>query len=334
MLPKVYIGLPIQECGLELLNGKADFKIWDKDGSPPRAELLRELGEVKGLLSGIPIKVDAELFNAAPELKVVSNYAVGYDNIDIAEASRRGIMVTNTPEVLTDATADLTFALILASARRIIEANAFLRSGKWKLWEPELMVGREVSGSVLGIIGMGQIGRAVARRAKGFGMKLIYFDTMRRNEIESDPGAVFMPLEELLKEADFVSLHCVLNNATRGLIGEKELRSMKKTAILVNAARGPLVDQKALYLACKEGWIWGAGLDVFEKEPIPLDDPLLSLPNITTVPHIGSASRKARDGMAMRSVENLLAALEGRKPRDLVNGNLWEPNRGFQRFPN
>jgi glyoxylate reductase len=322
-LPKVYISLPVQEVGLDILRGKVDFKIWEKEGAPPRDELLADLKDVEGLLSGLPIKVDAELFDAAPKLKVVSNYAVGYDNIDVAEATKRGICVTNTPEVLTPATADLTFALILASARRIIEANAFLRSGDWKAWAPELLVGREVAGSTIGIIGMGQIGRAVARRAKGFDMNIIYFNTHRRPEIESQLGAKYVQLDELLKESDFVTLHCVLNDSTRGIIGEPQLRSMKKTAILINAARGPLVDQAALYKACSEKWIWGAGLDVFVKEPVPLDEPLLKLPNVTTVPHIGSASRVARNGMATRSAENLLAALQGKKPRDLVNKEVW-----------
>jgi glyoxylate reductase len=323
-LPKVYVGLPIQEVGLEILRGKVDFNIWEKEGAPPRDELLKNLKDVEGLLSGLPIKADAELFDAAPKLKVVSNYAVGYDNIDVAEATKRGICVTNTPEVLTSATADLTFALILASARRIIEANAFLRSGDWKAWAPELLVGQEVAGSTIGIIGMGQIGQAVARRALGFDMKILYFDTVRRPEIESKLNAKFVTVDELLKESDFVTLHCVLNDSTRGIIGEKQLRSMKKTAILINAARGPLVDQQALYKACSEKWIWGAGLDVFLKEPVPLDEPLLKLPNVTTVPHIGSASRVARNGMATRSAENLVAVLQGKKPRDLVNKEVWK----------
>jgi glyoxylate reductase len=322
-LPKVYIGLPIQETGLALLRGKVDFRIWEQDGAPPRGVLLEEVKDRDGLITGIPLRVDAELFDAAPKLKAVSNYAVGYDNIDISEATKRGVIVTNTPGVLTNATADLTFALILASARRIIEANAVLRSGVWKVWGPELLVGQEVADSTIGIIGMGQIGQAVARRAKGFGMNILYYSTSRHPEIETALGASYVECNELLKQSDFVSLHCVLNDKTRGLIGEKELRSMKKTAIFVNAARGALVDQKALYTACREQWIWGAGLDVFETEPVPLDEPLLTLPNVTTVPHIGSASRISRNAMAVRAAENLLAALHGQKPRDLVNREVW-----------
>lgn len=323
-LPKAYVGLPIQEAGLEILRGKVEFRIWEKEIAPQRELLFEELKDVEGLLSGLPIRVDEELLNAAPKLKVVSNYAVGYDNIDVAAATKRGICVTNTPEVLTPATADLTFTLILASARRAIEANEFLRSGNWKVWYPSLLVGMEVSGSTIGIVGMGQIGQAVARRARGFDMDILYFDSMRKPEIEKELGAKFVTLEELLQKSDFVTLHCLLNETTRNMIGEAQLRMMKKTAILINAARGPLVDPAALYKACAEKWIWGAGLDVFVKEPVPLDDPLLKLPNITTLPHIGSASSVARNGMARRSAENMLAALQGRRPRDLLNPEVWK----------
>jgi glyoxylate reductase len=323
-LPKVYVGLPIQEVGLGLLRGKVDFRIWEKEGAPPRDELMHELKDVEGLLSGLPIRVDEELMNAAPKLKVVSNYAVGYDNIDVAAATKRGICVTNTPDVLTPATADLTFALILASARRFIEANAFLRSGEWKVWAPELLVGREVSGSTLGIIGLGKIGQAVAKRGLGFDMKVLYFDAVRRPELEQSLGVKYASMDELLKESDFVTLHCNLTEQTKNFLGEKELRSMKKTAILINAARGPLVDPAALYKACSEKWIWGAGLDVYVKEPVPLDEPLLTLANVTTVPHIASATRVARDGMARKSASNLLAALNGKRPQDLVNPEVWK----------
>jgi len=323
-LPKVYVGLPIQEAGLELLRGKVDYKIWEKEGAPEREGLLRDLKDVEGFLSGLFIRVDEELLNAAPRLKVVSNYAVGYDNIDLAAATKRGICVTNTPDVLTPATADLTFALILTSARRIVEASAFLRSGEWKIWAPELMVGMEVAGSTLGIVGFGKIGQAVARRARGFDMNVLYFDTLRRPELEQPLGAKYVPLDELLKESDFVTLHCNLTEQTKNIIGERELRMMKKTSILINAARGPLVDQTALYKACSERWIWGAGLDVFVKEPVPMDEPLLTLPNVVTLPHIGSASRVARDGMARKAASNLLAALGGERPQDLVNPEVWK----------
>jgi len=323
-LPRVYVGLPIQEAGLEILRGKADFKVWEKEGSPPREELLHNLKDAEGFLSGLFISVNEELLTAAPKLKVVSNYAVGYDNIDVPAATKRGISVTNTPGVLTPATADLAFTIILITARRVIEANSLLRSGEWKVWGPELMVGMEVSGSTLGIVGFGKIGQAVAKRARGFDMNVLYFDIVRRPESEQSLGAKYAPLDELLKKSDFVTLHCNLTEETRNLIGEKELRMMKKTAILINTARGPLVDPAALYKACSEKWIWGAGLDVFVKEPVPLDDPLLTLSNITTLPHIGSASRVSRDGMARKAASNLLAALEGKRPQDLVNPDVWK----------
>ncbi len=323
-LPKVYVGLPIQEAGREILRGKLEFEIWEKEEAPDRKMLLEKLKDVEGLLSGLPIRVDEELLSAAPKLKVVSNYAVGYDNIDVAAATKRGICVTNTPEVLTAATADLTFALILATARRLVEANAFLRSGDWKVWHPDLLVGLEVSGSTIGIVGMGQIGQAVARRAKGFDMEILYFDSVPKPAVEMELGAKFVSLEELLQRSDVVTLHCLLNEETRNLIGEKQLRMMKKTAILINAARGPLIDPATLYRACSEKWIRGAGLDVFVKEPVSLDDPLLTLVNITTLPHIGSASDVSRNGMARRSAENILAALQGKRPRDLVNPEVWK----------
>ncbi|MDR3332975.1 MAG: D-glycerate dehydrogenase [Synergistaceae bacterium] len=324
LLPKAYVGFKIQDVALKILEGNVDLEVWEQDEAPPRETLLTDLKDMEGLLSGITIRVDEELMGAAPNLRVISNYAVGYDNIDVAAATKRGICVTNTPEVLTNATADLTFALILTSARRIIEASAYLRAGDWKVWTPEALVGREVAGSTIGIIGLGQIGQAVAKRAHGFDMNILYYNRTRRQDVEAVVGAKYVKIDELLRESDFVTIHCSLDASTRNLIGEHELRLMKKTAILVNAARGAIVDQRALYRACSEEWILGAALDVFESEPVPLDEPLLSLPNVTTVPHIGSASRGARDGMAMRSAENLLTALRGRRPRDLVNREVWK----------
>ncbi|GHS85950.1 D-glycerate dehydrogenase [Synergistales bacterium] len=322
-LPKVYVGFTIQEAGLAVLRGNVDFEMWEGDGAAPKDILLKKLADADGFLEGHS-KVDAELLDAAPKLKVVSNYGVGYDNIDISAASARGICVTNTPGVLTEATADLGFALILASARRLMEANAFLRSGEWNVWSAELMVGVDVFGATIGIVGLGQIGQAVARRAKGFGMKVLYSGTSRKPEAEAESGAEYMPLDELLRVSDFVSLHCPLNDATRGLIGERELKMMKKTAILINIARGAVVDQEALFRACSEKWIWGAGLDVFEREPVPLNEPLLALRNVTTLPHIGSASRASRDGMAACAASNLVAALKGNRPQNLVNPEVWK----------
>ncbi|NLK20082.1 MAG: D-glycerate dehydrogenase, partial [Synergistaceae bacterium] len=265
-----------------------------------------------------------ELFSRCPGLKVASNYAVGFDNIDVAEATRRGVLVTNTPDVLTNATADLAFTLLLSSARRVVEASEFLRSGDWKTWSPNLLLGRDVSEATIGIVGMGKIGQAVARRAAGFSMDIIFYNRSPKPDVEKELGARQVSLDELLQKSDFVSLHCPLNDETRGLIGERELKMMKETAVLVNSSRGPVVDQQALYRACSEKWIWGAALDVFNVEPVPLDEPLLTLKNVTTLPHLGSATTKARDGMARKAAENLIAALEGRRPSDLVNPGAWK----------
>jgi len=248
-LPKVYVGLPIQETGLEVLRGKVEFNIWREEGAPPRETLFKELKDAAGLISGLTFRVDDELMTASPNLKVISNYAVGYDNIDVAAATKRGICVTNTPDVLTAATADLALLLILATARRAFEANEFMRSGKWKIWGPDLLVGREVSGSTIGIVGMGKIGQAVAKRASGFGMRILYCGTGRKLDVEESLGARFMSLEELLRESDIVTLHCLLNEQTRNMFGEAQFRMMKKTAIFVNTARGTIVDKKALYNA-------------------------------------------------------------------------------------
>ncbi|GHV44130.1 D-glycerate dehydrogenase [Synergistales bacterium] len=321
-LPKVYVGFSIQEAGIAVLRGNVDFEIWEGNSAPPRDLLLKKLSEADGFLAWRS-KVNGELLDSAPNLKIVSNYGVGYDSIDVAAASKRGVCVTNTPGVLTEATADLGFSLILASARRLMEANAYLRSGEWNIWDPELMVGVDVFGATIGIVGLGQIGQAVARRAKGFGMSVLYSGNNRKPEAEAESGAKYVPLDELLRVSDFVSLHCPLNDATRGLIGERELKMMKKTAILINIARGAVVDQGALFRACSEKWILGAGLDVFEREPVPLDEPLLNLRNVTTLPHIGSASRASRDGMAVCAASNLVAALQGRRPQNLVNPEVW-----------
>ena len=323
-LPKVYVGLPIQEAGLELLRGKVEFNVWKEDGPPSREVLLKELDGADGLISGLPFRVDGELMDVSPKLKVVSNYAVGYDNIDVPAATERGILVTNTPDVLTAATADLALLLILATARRAFEANEFMRSGNWKTWGPDLLVGMEVSGSTIGIIGMGKIGGAVARRAFGFGMKIIYYSEERRLDIDESCGAKFVSMEELLRESDIVTLHCLLNEQTRNMFGEAQFQMMKKTAIFINTARGAIVDQKALYKACSENWIWAAGLDVYEAEPVPLDDPILKLTNVTTLPHIASASNVSRNGMARKAAINLLEALQGKRPPDLVNPKAWK----------
>ena len=323
-LPKAYVTRRIQDAGLSLLPGRVDFEVWEITAPVERAVLLEKAPGVQGLLCTLSDRIDEELLSRCPGLRVVSNYAVGYDNIDVEAATRRGVLVTNTPDVLTNATADVAFTLILASARRVVEANEFLRSGEWVTWHPDLLLGQDVSESVLGIVGIGKIGQAVARRAAGFSMKILFFNRSPKPDLEKELGARQVSLDELLRESDFVSLHCPLSAETKGLIGERELRMMKKSSILINTSRGPVVDQKALYRACSEQWIWGAGLDVFEKEPVPLDEPLLTLKNVTTIPHLGSATIKAREGMARKAAENLLAALEGKKPTDLVNPSAWK----------
>jgi len=318
-LPKVYITQRIQDAGLSLLDGRVDYTIWEDGGVPDRAAVLRDVADADGLLATLVLKVDEELLEAAKKLKVVSLYAVGYDSVAVDAATKRGIMVTNTPGVLTDATADVAFMLLLMTARRAREAEAALRMGEWKHWSPDLLVGADTAGATLGIVGMGSIGEAMARRAKGFGMNIIYTSRTRKEAIERECGARRRELGSLLRESDFVSLHCPLTAETAGLIGERELNLMKPTAILINTSRGPVVDSRALYRACAEGIISGAGLDVYEREPLPPTEPLLSLPNVVAMPHIGSASRNSRNGMARLAAQNLLDALEGRRPKHLVN---------------
>jgi lactate dehydrogenase-like 2-hydroxyacid dehydrogenase len=288
---------------LDRLAGAHDADVWEKRGPPPREELLARVANAEGLLSMLTDRVDAELLAAAPRLRVISNYAVGVDNVDLAAARERGIPVGHTPEVLTDATADLAFALILAVARRLPEAVAAVRDGQWVTWEPDWLVGRDVHGATLGIVGLGRIGRAVARRGEGFGMEVLHTGGA------GAAGAV--SLEELLARSDFVTLHAPLTPETRHLIDEQALRRMKPTAYLINTARGPMVDQEALARALREGWIAGAGLDVTDPEPLPADHPLLDSPNLVVLPHLGSATRATRERMAELAVDNLLAGLAG-----------------------
>jgi glyoxylate reductase len=266
---------------------------------------------------------------------VISNVAVGIDNIDVAAATARGIPVGNTPGVLTETTADLAFALMLAVARRIVEADQFVREGRWQTWDPNLLLGYDLHGATLGIVGYGKIGQAVARRASGFGMRVVYTSrSAKGDELLMQPRAVRsqsaggpaarVDLATLLREADFVSLHVPLTETTRQMIGEQQLRAMKRTAILVNTARGGVIDQRALVRALDEGWIAGAGLDVAEVEPIPDDDPLLRAPNVVVLPHIGSASHATRERMASMAVDNCIAGLRGEQLPNCVNREVYE----------
>jgi glyoxylate reductase len=283
-------------------------EVWPGRLPPTPADLHAACRDVDGLLCLLTDRLDAELLDAAPRLKAVSVFAVGVDNVDLDACTARGIQVGHTPGVLTDTTADLAFALLLAVARRVAEAEAAVRAGDWPTWEPGAFLGEEVHGATLGVVGMGRIGSAVARRAEGFGMRVLAFG--RSSELS---------LEELLEQSDFVSIHVPLNEQTRGLIGEAELRRMKPTAVLVNTARGEIVETGALVRALREGWIAAAGLDVTDPEPLPADHPLLETRRAVVTPHIGSASRRTRELMADMAVDNLLAALRGERMPHLAN---------------
>jgi glyoxylate reductase len=308
----IFISNVLPEQALRLIPSEISVEFNDSDQPLPKAELIRRLKGKDGLICHIISTVDEEVFAAAPGLKVVSNVAVGFNNIDVVAARRRGVVVTNTPDVLTETTADFAWALLIAAARRVVEADQFARSGQWTRWQWDLLWGNDVHGKTLGIIGFGRIGRAVARRALGFGMRVLYHDAVRADAgTEQELNASYTEPEVLLRESDFVSLHTLYIPETRHLINERNLRLMKRTAILVNAARGPIVDEAALVRALTEGWIAGAGLDVFEDEP-KIHPGLLGLKNVTLAPHIASASLDTRLAMATLAVRNCLAVLDGK----------------------
>jgi glyoxylate reductase len=297
--PGVFVTRQLPGEALGRLAAEHDVEIWPERLPPPRSELMARAPELEGLLSLLTDPVDAELMDAAPKLRAISNYAVGVDNVDVEAAAARGIAVGNTPGVLTESTADLAVALMLGIARRLSEGEAFVRAGEWVTWEPGLMLGRDLHGATVGIVGYGRIGQAVGRRLDGFGCEVL---TSTRS---TDLGS-------LLERSDFVTLHCPLTPATRGLIDEDALRRMKPTSYLVNTARGPIVDTEALARALHAGELAGAALDVTDPEPLPGDHPLLDAPNLLVVPHVGSATHATRERMADMAVENLLAGLEGR----------------------
>lgn len=318
--PRAYVTRKIPSEALDIVAASCDYRIWDSESEPvPRDALEAEISDADGVLTLLTERVDKRLLDAAPRLKVVANMAVGYDNIDVAECTRRGIVVTNTPGVLTETTADLAFALILAAARRITEAERYLRQGQWKTWSPMLLTGVDVHGATLGIVGLGRIGEAVARRARGFSMRVLYANRSARPDVEAALGIERRGLDELLKSSDFVSIHVPLNDSTRHLIGERELNLMKPTAVLVNTSRGPVVNERDLYRALKDRRIFAAGLDVFDTEPIRSDNPLLELDNVVLLPHIGSASIATRTQMAVMAARNLTQVLAGQTPQNPVN---------------
>jgi glyoxylate reductase len=323
-LPLVLMSHPLPQEWVASLQGRVRLLVGPPEPPGFAPHLLDELGEAEGILSMLIDKVDEAFLTRAPRLRVVSNYAVGYDNIDVPACTRRTIPVGNTPGVLTDATADLAMALLLSSARGIMRAATDARNGLWQIWTPTGWLGADLRGATLGIIGLGKIGRAVAERAKGFGLNIVYFKPKREPDVESVPGVTYRPLDDLLHESDFVSLHCPLNPQTRGLIDEHALRKMKRTAILINTARGPIVVTDALVRALREGWIAGAGIDVTDPEPLPKTHALYDLPNCLIIPHIGSATHGTRRRMAELACENLLAGLEGRRLPNCVNREVYQ----------
>ena len=324
MKPKVFVTRIIPEKGLKMVQEFADAEVWQDELPPPRAVILEKIKGLDGILSLLTDKMDAEVMDAAPNLKVISNYAVGFDNVDVPAATQRGILVCNTPGVLTETTADLAWTLLMAGARRIVEGDSYARAGKWKTWGPMLLLGQDVHHSTIGIIGMGRIGYEMAKRAKGFSMRILYHDPIRRPEFEEELGMEYVPMDELLAQSDFITLHCLLNEQTRHLIGKAQFAKMKPTAVLVNSSRGPVVDQQALYEALAARQIAHAALDVTDPEPPVPDDPILQLDNITVVPHIASASIATRTKMATMAAENLIAALSGQRPTNPVNPEVLE----------
>jgi glyoxylate reductase len=324
--PKVFVARVIPDDGLTLVTASTDATVWPDELPPPRDELLRSVEGCDGVLTLLTDRVDAELLDrAGPQLKVVSNFAVGFDNVDVAECTRRGVPVGNTPGVLTETTADLAFALLMAAGRRLAEGDRYVRDGRWKTWGPLLLLGPDVHGSTLGIVGFGRIGQALARRAAGFGMMVLYHDVQELPDDVTRPlGATFVPLDELLHRSDFVSIHVNLTPETRHLIDTESLRKMKSSAVLVNTSRGPVVDGRALFEALRDGVIFAAGLDVTDPEPLPADDPLLTLENCLVVPHIASASRATRGKMAEMAAANLLAGLRGERLPNCVNPEVYD----------
>lgn len=313
MKPKVFVTRHLPRAAQDELEKACQAEIWEYDTPPPYQMMVEKVGDKEGLLCLLTDKIDAALMEAAPHLKVISQCAVGFDNIDIQAASKRGILVGNTPGVLTDATADFAFTLLLAAARRMGESIDYVRAGKWETWGLTLLLGQDVHGATLGIIGLGRIGLAVAKRARGFAMRILYHDSTRQPKVEEELGLEYCELEELLGAADFISLHVNLNEKTHGMINARAFSIMKSSAILINTSRGAVVDSQALYQALRTGQIAYAALDVTEPEPLPADHPLLSLPNVIVVPHIASATVSTRNRMSSMAVENLIAGVRGER---------------------
>jgi glyoxylate reductase len=320
MKPYVYISRRLPEETIAGLKDLFEVEMWDHEDIPaPREVLLKEAKKASALITMLSDQVDEELLNAGSNLKIVANLAVGYDNIDLESATQRGIIVTNTPDVLTETTADLTFALLMATARKIVEAAEYVKAGKWESWSPYLLAGHDIHSKTIGIVGMGKIGEAVARRAKGFGMEILYHNRSRKMEVEKEIDARYTSFDELVTKSDFVVCLAPLTPETRSLFTADVFSKMKNSTIFINAGRGPVVDEQALYEALKNGVIAAAGLDVFEKEPISADHPFLQLPNVTAIPHIGSASTETRTAMITLCCDNVKGVLKGDSPKTIVN---------------
>jgi len=325
--PKVFVTRILPAAGLNRIKEQCDADIWPEALPPPHDVLRRKVAQCDGLVSLLTDKIDAALLDAAPQLRVVSNFAVGFNNIDVAAATARGIAVGNTPGVLTDATADMAFTLLIGAARRVVEGHQYTVSGQWQTWEPLGHLGQDLAGRTLGIVGMGRIGYALARRCqRGWDMPVLYHDVYKNEKAEKELGARQVDLDTLLRQSDFVSVHTDLNEKTRHLFNAATFQKMKRTAVFVNTARGPLVDQKALHDALKSGTIFAAGLDVTDPEPPAPDDPLLRLPNVIVAPHIASATVGTRNAMAEICAANLIAGLQGEKLPHPVNPEV-EPKR-------
>jgi glyoxylate reductase len=323
--PRVFVTRLIPDKGLDMVRQVAGVEVWQDPLPPPYETLLKKVTGLDALLCLLTDKIDANLMDAiGPQVKVISQMAVGFDNIDVPAATARGIPIGNTPGVLTDTTADFAWALLMAAARRVVEGDKFTRAGQWKTWGPVDFLGPDITGATLGIVGFGRIGQGLAKRAQGFDMRLLYFDTQRYPEAEQTYGAQFVAMDTLLRESDFVSLHTVLSKETYHLMDDARLQLMKPSGILINTSRGPVVDPAALYRALASGTIAYAALDVTEPEPIKLDDPLLTLANIIIAPHIASASFQTRDKMATMAAANLIAGLHGERLPNCVNPQVYD----------
>jgi glyoxylate reductase len=325
MKPYVYITRKLSDEVIKPLLQNFNVNMWDYDDIPvPRELLLSEAKKADALLTMLSDSIDEAILTAGNNLKVVANLAVGFDNIDVKAASREGIAVCNTPDVLTDTTADLTFGLLMATARRIVEAAEFVKEDMWKSWSPLLLAGHDIHHKTIGIVGMGKIGETVAKRATGFEMDILYHNRTRKPAVEQELGAVYMSFEELVEKSDFIVCLTPLTPETKNMFTREVFQKMKQSAIFINASRGPVVDEQALYEALVAGEIAGAGLDVFDKEPIDSSHPLLQLTNVVALPHIGSSSVETRTVMMRLCLDNIAAVLEGKEPKTLVNKD-WMP---------